>query len=1593
MGAGVTRTLQGTIRLRFPGAIHETFSGIEEAAARPESGRIEVLLLPAGSAADAEAAARILDSEGLQRWPVVAMAEGPGSEGIVFLAPRDLNVATLGHAVDGAVRLHRQLREIARLKGDLRTFGRRVVHDLRTPLGGIQTASDGIREMLHDGPGGGFDFVGPLAESALALSRLLDRSGQLATMIGAGVAPESLHAAEPVWAALGRLDRPITERRAKMVLQDDWPEVVGDAAMLETVWANLVANALQHGAQEPVIELGWRRHGGEIEFSVEDNGPGVAVERRAKLFTSFHRLHGPDAPRGLGLPIVRRLVGLLGGTCGYEDGAKGGARFWFRLPAAGSDAPAPVAEAPATDPAFVSGAAVLADRARLDALIRTRLMDSPPEPDFDRITGLASRLLRAPVALISLVDDRRQFFKAATGLPEPWATRRETPLSHSFCKTVVTDNAVLQVADARLDARVRDNPVIGELGVTAYLGVPLRTSEGHTLGSLCAIDDQPREWSIEDRVALEELAALVTTELDFRDQLRRREEMEGTLRRREQQLRFVTDNAPVLLAQCDAQHRFVFVNRSAGQRLDLDPNEVVGRHIADVIGHEAHRRLLPYIERVLDGEEVEFETEVPYRKLGVRTMHAAYSPSFDERGTVVGWLAAFTDLTERRRTESALSLSQNRLNLATQTGKIGLWEWDVVADKVTWSESLYAIHGLRPDEFSGTVEGFSRLVHPEDRDAVAKGIAEALSGEAAYEREFRALRPDGGVVWLFTNAVVVRSEGKPVRMEGATLDITDRKRAEFELQRRSRALEILNRVATSLVAERDIERITRIVTDAGRRLAGAAFGMFHRRGPEGSAGAGPLDPVLRGEGPVRVADLQAEGLPESGHPIEAWLQDERPVRSCVAVPVVANSGAVLGALFFGRTEPGAFSRDDEDELKTLASQAAIALDSAGLYTALQTELTDHRGAETALRESETRFRTMADNIAQFAWMAAPDGFIHWYNRRWFDFTGTTLEEMKGWGWKRVHHPDHVDRVVEKFSRHLRTQETWEDTFPLLGADGVYRWFLSRAIPIRGESGEVLQWFGTNTDITDLRRAEEALRESEERLKLALAAAEMGVWSWDFATGTIFWSDYVHRIFGVERFGGDFEAFSRLVVPEDLPVVRAAVDASVARRTIYAAEFRIVRPDGEVRWVANRGRAYYGADGAPLRMVGTVLDITERRNAEDALKRARDEAVAASKAKDDFLAALSHELRTPLNPVLLLASESAEDPALSPEVRADFAVVRNHVELEARLIDDLLDLTRITQGKLVIALEPLDAHTVLNEAIETCRPDVEAKEIELVLHLDASRHCVQADAVRLRQVLWNVIKNAVKFTPDNGQITVTSRDSEDDGALVITVSDTGIGMTDIELDRVFGAFAQGDHAAGGGSHRFGGLGLGLAISRMLVERHGGSITASSEGRNHGSTFVIRMPMIDSGLVGAGGESCPNQTLVGGTPEPVSDSRILLVEDHEPTRTALAHLLKRRRYRIMTAGSLAEAQSLARTNKFDLLISDIGLPDGSGYELMAALRNEAGLRGIALTGYGMEHDLARSRSAGFEAHLTKPIRVQSLDAALASLARSGSPPPPA
>jgi PAS domain S-box-containing protein len=514
-----------------------------------------------------------------------------------------------------------------------------------------------------------------------------------------------------------------------------------------------------------------------------------------------------------------------------------------------------------------------------------------------------------------------------------------------------------------------------------------------------------------------------------------------------------------------------------------------------------------------------------------------------------------------------------------------------------------------------------------------------------------------------------------------------------------------------------------------------------------------------------------------------------------------------------------------------------------------------------------------------------------------------------------------------------------------------------------------------------RRAED----SEHRLAAVLTSIADAVIATDTRGRITFINPIAQTLTGWEReeaVGKPLETVFRVRAegtnePIESPVARVLREGTIVglgNHTILAARDGTERPIDE-------SAAPIHDEGKPISGVVLVFrDVTEREQHEAererllaAQREARDLAEAANQAKDRFLAVLSHELRTPLTPVLLTVSNLLDDPQTPSEFRPTLELTRHNIELEARLIDNLLDLTQIARGELVMHPRTINAHALIEQALTICREDLREAGHRLTLDLKAAEHHVEADPARLLQVLWNLLKNATRFTPAGGVLTVGTHNRGDGAAvcrLVIEVSDNGIGIAPEVLPRIFDAFEQGENSSW--SRRSGGLGLGLSISRSIVEALGGCLVATSAGPYQGATFTL-----DLAVVPAPASEAAEQPLASRHPPAARGLRILLVEDDEATMRAMARLLQIRGHVVLTAQSLAAGLEAAANEEFDLLISDLGLPDGNGLELMRNLREQRPVKAIAVSGFGMDEDVRECHAAGFAAHLTKPVDFQKLE----------------
>ncbi len=856
--------------------------------------------------------------------------------------------------------------------------------------------------------------------------------------------------------------------------------------------------------------------------------------------------------------------------------------------------------------------------------------------------------------------------------------------------------------------------------------------------------------------------------------------------------------------------RFEYVNAEAERILGCAPGALLGKVLWEeypgALGSEFER---VYCRVAADRVAESFSAYYPDHD---RWYDVRVFPSPD------GVTIYFRNVTEAKRTEAALRASEERRRLALDSAELGAWNIDPVRQVLTTDERFGIIFAGSPDPI--TYEQAVAAVHAEDRDRVtaAMGAAVRLDDPAPYAIEYRVVHPDGKVHWVFAkgraNFAGTGAERRLVSFDGTVADITDRKHAEERLQfSESRFRTLFDSIDEGFC-------VIEIMFDA----EGAAHDYRFLE--------------------ANAAFVRHTGMTDAlGKTMRDFAPDMDPVFFEVYGRVVTGG------------EPIRFVGESKAMQRWFDIYAFRLGDAADCKVAvLFTDITARRYAEDKLRDAEEQLRMLADNIAQFAWTADATGSIYWYNRRWYDYTGTTLETMQGWGWRAVHHPDHVDRVVERIRGSFDSGEPWEDTFPLRGKDGGYRWFLSRALPIRNDEGVLLRWFGTNTDITEQRDTAEELR-------------------------------------------------------------------------------------------------------------GVAAELSE-----------------ADRRKDDFLATLAHELRNPLAPI----SSSLEILRLAKdnEVVRERArlVMERQVRQLVRLVDDLLDVSRINSDKLDLRRQRMLLSAAVNSAVETSRPLLDAAGLQLSVMLPDEPIELDADLTRLAQVFSNLLNNAAKFTDRGGSVTLTA--AREQAEAVVTVKDNGIGIAPGHLGRIFDMFSQ----VGSSMERsHGGLGIGLSLVRRLVELHGGRVEARSKGSGRGSEFIVRLPVMPAAAE-------PAAAVAKAATAGAHGLRILVVDDNLDAAVALSALLEMMGNETRMVHDGLAAVAAAADWRPDVVLLDIGLPGLNGYEAARRIREHAaGARMVlcALTGWGQDGDRLKSRDAGFDHHLVKPVDPTVLERLLAGWWASAPP----
>lgn len=617
-----------------------------------------------------------------------------------------------------------------------------------------------------------------------------------------------------------------------------------------------------------------------------------------------------------------------------------------------------------------------------------------------------------------------------------------------------------------------------------------------------------------------------------------------------------------------------------------------------------------------------------------------------------------------------------------------------------------------------------------------------------------------------------------------------------------------------------------------------------------------------------------------------------------------------------------------------------------------------------------------DSMPQMTFQADAEGNILSFNQRWYDYIGP-IGDTEGWKWKDrvVHHPDDLERTIAIWQHSIRTGAPYEIEYRLRRSDGQFRWHLGRAVALKDESGKITGWFGTNTDIHELKESRERAALAEKRLSLALQASDIGFWDWDPATGLTTLSDTLMKSWGVDpaKFNHTLAECLERIHPDDRDRVWSEILNSRYTRQKYDVEYRVVRPDGKLIDVNAKGEILLNPDGSLQRITGVAIDITERKVAERELMEARDAAEQASEAKSAFLANISHEIRTPLGAIMGFADLALQPKSSPGDVASYLQVIQRNSMQVLRIVDDVLDLAKVEAGKILIETMEVNPLSLLNDF--SAIMDFRAKENGITFQLEietAIPDRLWLDPTRVRQILNNAVGNAIKFTSKGG---VVLHICYKDGYLEFSVNDTGRGITPEQAMNLFQAFTQADAST---TRRFGGTGLGLVLTKRLCQAMGGDFTLVRSAPNLGSQFLARIQAKPaSGSQMASPQSISSHEtamgkIVNDGGQSLSGLRILVVEDSPDNQDLLRIMLEQEGALFELAENGSEGVEKALAGNHDIVLMDIQMPGMDGHEAARTLRAKGYQQPIiALTAHAMKEEQEKTFRSGFTDYLSKPI----------------------
>jgi PAS domain S-box-containing protein len=1010
------------------------------------------------------------------------------------------------------------------------------------------------------------------------------------------------------------------------------------------------------------------------------------------------------------------------------------------------------------------------------------------------------------------------------------------------------------------------------------------------------------------------------------------------------------------------------VNSFACQLLGYSQEELLGTAIADRIAPENRPRFIASAAQTQGG--VEAETWILLHQDGTRIPVDVRTKNLPDGR----WVAFVQDLRERLQVESdchqaQASLQQSESRLESLSNNLPGMVYQYVLHPDGTDEFTYVSHRSQeiyeypPDILIQNFDLVWGMIHPDDVERVHTVNLNSAQQHIPFNVEFRLLTPSGRLKWVQCISSPTPQANGDVLWDGIVIDISDRKQYELALRQQEQQLQDLCDSMPQFVWTSNAQGELQYVNHRWVEYSGLT--VEQSQNPENIAACYHPDDV-------QLAFQQWATALETKQPCEfegRLRAFDGPYRWFLTriVPVFDDQGQVLR--WYGTS----------------------------------TDITEFRQAKAALQQSEDRYRMAVTSakLGTWDWDLILDK-LKWDAACKAMFGLSPEAESNIDVFYAALHPDDRDRVTEVVQNVLMPDGSgfYDVEYRVTGIeDGIERWIAAKGQVYFSPTGQPVRFIGTVLDITEIKRyeserqrAETQLRDRQERLEAALFAAGTGTFRWDIHTNALTWDENLDRLFGLPpgETARSLDAFIQLVHPDDRQGVIDRCARCVNEGADFDMDFRVVYPNGTIRWLSDKGKTFFDESGNPVYMTGACVDITDRKRAEAALQQQTEALIQANRLKDEFLAVLSHELRTPLNPILGWTKLLKEQKLTSTKAAEALNVIERSTKQQLSLVNDLLDASAIIQGQLNLEVNPVDLTVIVNTAIETVQFAAQAKDITVdALQIDSKTSeamLVLGDSGRLRQVFWNLLANAVKFTPEGGRVEVTlSRIINANGHhyAQVSITDSGIGISPEFLPWVFDHFRQAD---GSMTRRHGGLGLGLSIVRHIVELHGGTVTAASPGVGQGSTFTIKLPL--GGASEASRKSKPPIPIAGSSAPssawtssaspspatPLNGIQILVVDDDLDNLELLRFLLQEYGAIVTAVNSAQKALQIISDAPPDLIISDIGMPEINGYEFIRqvrALPQGQQIPALAFTAFAAQEEQEQILASGFQTHLSKPV----------------------